>query len=249
LHLTAIEVEERHRRLVPQGTGCQAAIKFGEHIFCHRMRVGKWLRADLDPNQFDQLRIRMDHAFDAMGDSRSIRGEEARIKTPHAAGRGDSACDQEQAGRIRQQTGIGERFPGAIELYRLIDLAAQAETGFLAGLADGGVGERPRAAWRDLRTALEKIGLELIADRSRNGNAVVRLVDASARENILARHEHHIVVALADQNFWLVAGAIDQDQRRGILGPKVRVVIGFFFFLYGGCYFGHSIPVGFLDLA
>jgi hypothetical protein len=35
-------------------------------------------------------------------------------------------------------------------------------------------------------------------------------------------------MALADQNFWLVTGAIDQDQRRGVLRAEIRMVIGFF---------------------
>jgi hypothetical protein len=38
-----------------------------------------------------------------MGDAGSIGGEEARIEAADAAGRGDRARDQEQAGRIGQQ--------------------------------------------------------------------------------------------------------------------------------------------------
>ena len=126
---------------------------------------------------------------------------------------------------------------------RLVDLAAEAEPGFLAGLADRGDRERARAGRYDLRAALEQIGLELGGDRSGDRNAVVRLVDAAAGKNIFARHEHHLVVALADQHLRLVAGAIDQDQRRRVLRPKIGMVIGFFFFLYGGRGFGHSIPI------
>ena len=95
----------------------------------------------------------------------------------------------------------------------------------------------------DLRTALEQVGLELAGNRSGDGNAVVGLVDAAAGKNIFARHEHHLVVALADQHLRLVAGAVDQDQRRRILGPEIGMVIGFFFFFYGGRGFGHSIPI------
>ena len=50
-------------------------------------------------------------------------------------------------------------------------------------------------------------------------------------KNIFARHEHHLVVALADQDLRLVAGAIDQDQRRRVLGPEIGMVIGFFSFV------------------
>jgi hypothetical protein len=50
-------------------------------------------------------------------------------------------------------------------------------------------------------------------------------------------------VAFADQDLRLVAGAIDQDQRCGVLGPEIGMVIGFFFFFYGGRSFGQSIPI------
>src|SRR4030095_1815390 len=49
--------------------------------------------------------------------------------------------------------------------------------------------------------------------------------------------------ALADQNLRLVAGAVDQDQRGCILRTKVRMVIGFFSFLYGSRGVAHSIPI------
>ena len=83
----------------------------------------------------------MDHALDAVRDGRRIGGEEARIKTANAAGRGDRARDQEQTGGIGQQTRFRKRFPGAVELGGFFDLAAEAETGLLAGLADCGNGE------------------------------------------------------------------------------------------------------------
>jgi hypothetical protein len=140
----------------------------------------------------------MDHAFNAMGDAGSIRREEAGIEAADAAGRGDRARDQEQAGRIGQQARFRERLPGAFEFHGLVDLAAEAEPGFLAGLADRGDRERTRPGSYDLRAALEQIGLEFGGNRRGNGNAVVGLIDAAARENIFARHEHDVVVALAD---------------------------------------------------
>src|SRR5439155_2051692 len=113
----------------------------------------------------------------------------------------------------------------------------------LAGFADGGDRERTRPGSCDLRTALEQVRLKLGGNGSGNGNAVVRLVDAAARENIFARHEYHLVVALADQHLRLLAGAVDQDQRRRVLGPEIGMVIGFFSFLYGSRSFAHSIPI------
>src|SRR4029079_18137202 len=100
--------------------------------------------------------------------------------------------------------------PGAFELHRLLDSATEAEAGFLAGLADRRKRERPRPRKRDLRTALEQIGFELAGNRRGDGNAVIGLVDAAAGKNIFARHEHNLVVALADQDLRLLAGAIDQ---------------------------------------
>jgi hypothetical protein len=44
----------------------------------------------------------MHHAFDSMRDGRGIGGEEARVETADAAGRGDRARNQEQPGRVRQ---------------------------------------------------------------------------------------------------------------------------------------------------
>ncbi len=185
----------------------------------------------------------MDHAFDAMGDAGSICGEEARVEAADAAGRGDRARDQEQVGRIGQQARFRERLPGAVEFYGFFNLAAEAETGFLAGFADRGDRERPRAGRCDLRATLEQVGFELSGNRRGNRNAVVRLVDAAAGKNIFARHEHHFVVALADQNLRLVAGAVDQDQRGCILGPEIGMVIGFFSFLYGSRDVVHPIPI------
>ncbi len=85
----------------------------------------------------------MDHALDAVGDRGGIRREEARVEALDAAGRGDRACDQEQAGRVGQQARIRERLPVAVELSRLtLGLAPEAKAGLLAGLVDRGDGER-----------------------------------------------------------------------------------------------------------
>src|SRR6266702_4174565 len=41
LHLAAVEVKERYRRVVVQGAGGEAAVEFGEHVLGHRMRVSE----------------------------------------------------------------------------------------------------------------------------------------------------------------------------------------------------------------
>jgi hypothetical protein len=89
---------------------------------------------------------------------------------------------------------------------------------------------RARARWRDLRTAFQKIGFELFRNRRGNRNAVVCLVDAPAGKDEFAGHEHHLVVAFADQNLWSGGGTVDQDQRGGVLGTEIRMMIGLFFF-------------------
>ena len=217
----------------------------GPYSVAH-LRIGQRLGADLDPDELDQFGIGMDHALDTMRDGRRIGGEEAGVEAADTAGRGDRARDQEQAGRIGQQSCIGEWRPGAVELCLLLDLAAEAESGLFAGFADRRIGKRTRAAGRDLRAALQEIGFELRRDRGGDRHAVVGLVDAAAGENELAGHEHHLVVALADEHLRLGTGAIDQDQRRGILRPEIRVMIGFLFALVddgGGCgSFSHFIP-------
>ena len=166
-------MEERHRCVVTQGAGGEAAVEFGQHVLGHGMRVGERLRADLDPYQLHQFGVGVDHAFDAMGDAGSISGEEAGVEAADAAGRGDRARDQEQARRIRQQARLRERLPGAFELDGFFDLASKAQPGLLAGFTDRGNRQRARAGWRDLRTTLQKVGLELRGNGSGDGNAVV----------------------------------------------------------------------------
>jgi hypothetical protein len=41
LHLAAVEMEERHRRVVFQRPGGEAAVEFGEHVLGHGVRVGE----------------------------------------------------------------------------------------------------------------------------------------------------------------------------------------------------------------
>jgi len=142
VHPAAVEMEERHRRVVAQGAGGEAAIEFGEHVFRHGVGVRKRLRADLDPHQFDKLGVGMDHTLDAMGDRGGIRGEEAGVEALDAAGRGDGARDQEQARGVGQQARISEWLPRAFEPGRALGLAPEAEAGLLAGFADRGDRER-----------------------------------------------------------------------------------------------------------
>ena len=176
-----------------------------------------------------------------MADASAVKNRVS--KRLHPAGRGDRARDQKQAGRIGQQAGVAERLPYAVEFWRRsIALAAEAKPGFLAGLADRGDRQRSRARRRRLRTAFHQIGFKFLRNRRRNRNAVIQLVDAAARKHEFAGHEHHLVVALADQDFWDCAGAIDQDQRRGIHRPAIGMMIGLFFFFDDACRFAHFAP-------
>ena len=120
-----------------------------------------------------------------------------------------------------------------------VAFAAETEAGFLAGLADRGNRQRARARGGDLRTALQQIGLQRFRDRRRHWNAVVGFIDASAGKDEFAGHEHHLVVALANQDFRHGSAAIDQDQRGGILGAAIGMMIGFFFV---PCSFAHLVP-------
>src|SRR3954454_20637234 len=132
-------MEERYRRIVTQRAGGKTCVELVEHVAGHWVQISERLRAELDPDQLDELRVRMDHALDAVGDRGGIRREEARIEALDAAGRGDGARDQEQAGGIGQEACIGKRLPGALELgRRTFGLAPEAEAGFFAGLADRG---------------------------------------------------------------------------------------------------------------
>src|SRR5450631_3946427 len=94
-----------------------------------------------------------------------------------------------------------------------------------------------RARRRDLRTALHQIGFQRLRYGCGHRNAIVCLVDATAGKDEFAGHEHHLVVAFADQNFWGDGGAIDQDQRGGVCGAAIGMVIGFFLFRYSLAHF------------
>ena len=79
-------------------------------------------------------------------------------------------------------------------------LAPEAQPGLLAGLADRGDRQRLGPRGRDLRAALQQVGLELPGNRRGHRNAVIGLVDTAAGKDELAGHEHDLVVALADQD-------------------------------------------------
>src|SRR6185312_17156991 len=53
VHPAAIEMKERHLRIVPQRSGGKAALELAQHILGHIVQVGEWLRADLDPDELD----------------------------------------------------------------------------------------------------------------------------------------------------------------------------------------------------
>src|SRR6266700_8372848 len=97
LHLAAVKMEERHRRVMAQRPGSEALFEDTQHVPGHRMQVGQRLRADLDPDEFDEFGVGMDHPVDAMGDRGGVRGEEARVKALDPAGWRDRARDQEQS--------------------------------------------------------------------------------------------------------------------------------------------------------
>src|SRR3954451_3669348 len=132
-------MEERYRRIVTQRAGGKTCVELVEHVAGHWVQISERLRAELDPDQLDELRVRMDHALDAVGDRGSIRGEETRVEALDAAGRGDGARDQEQAGGIGQEACVCKRLPGALELGRFaLSFAPEAEAGLLAGFPDRG---------------------------------------------------------------------------------------------------------------
>ena len=76
------------------------------------MQIGERLRSELDPDQLHKLCVGMDDTLDTMGDRRSIGREEAGVIPPDAAGRGDRARNQEQAGWIGQEARFRKRRPG-----------------------------------------------------------------------------------------------------------------------------------------
>src|SRR3954471_7891758 len=138
----------------------------------------------------------MDHALDAVRDRRGVSSKEAGIKTPDTAGRRDRARDQKKSGRVGQKARFRKRLPGAVELDGFVDLAAETKPGLFAGFADRCNCKRACPRGRDLWAALEQVGFELTGNWRCDGNTVVRLVDTAAGENILARHEHDVVMAL-----------------------------------------------------
>src|SRR3984957_12649019 len=189
----------------------------------------------------------MDYPLHALGDGGVIRGEKPCVEAAHAAGRRDGARDQKQSGRIGQQARLAEGLPRAFERRRsAIALAPEAETGFLTGLADRGDGKRACARGADLWAPLQQIFLERLRDRGCDGNAVVVLVNTAAGKDEFAGHEHHLVVAFADQHLRDGGGAIDQDQRGGVYRAAIGVVVGFLLFLYSLAHVTPAAPLRFL---
>src|SRR5438105_15828376 len=98
MHLAAIEMKERHRRIVAQRPGRETVFEFGQDIFGHGMQVRERLRSDLYPDQLHQFSIGMDHSFDAMSDAGCVSRKKPSIEAPYAARRCDRAGDQKQPG-------------------------------------------------------------------------------------------------------------------------------------------------------
>ena len=90
---------------------------------------------------------------------------------------------------------------------------------------------RPPASARATAVILglpfKQVGFQRLRNRGRHRHAAVSCIDAAAGKDEFAGHEHHLVVASADQHFWHCAGAIDQDQRGGIDGTAIGVMVGF----------------------
>ena len=194
-----------------------------QHLHGHRMHVGERLRADFDPHQLHQFRIRMDDARHPVGDGGRVRGEKARVEALDAARRRDRTCDQVERGGIRQEARIAERLPASLELrLHVVRRLAEAKPGFLAGFADRGIGERARARCRNLRAALHQPSFKRGRDRRGHLDLVVLRIDAAAGKHERARHEHDVVVPLADQHLRLRLRPVDQDQRRCILRTERR---------------------------
>src|SRR5947209_14903536 len=61
--------------------------------------------------------------------------------------------------------------------------------------------------------------------RVRDGDLPVGGVDAAAGKHEFAGHELAAVMAPPHQNFRLLAGMIEDDQRRGGTGPQIRVFL------------------------
>src|SRR5205085_12280848 len=95
------------------------------------------------------------------------------------------------------------------------------------------------AGERCLRTTLHQIGFEFCRDRRGHRDPVIRLVDAPAGKHEFARHEDDLVMPLADQHLWRGGVAIDQDHRRRVDRPPIRMMVGFFLFLFDARCFGH----------
>src|SRR5205823_14141700 len=177
--------------------------------------------------------IGMDHSLDAMGYAGRVSREKSGIEAPHAARRGDSAGDQKQPGRVGQQACLAKRLPRACEVRRsIIARSPETKTGFFTGLANRGDCQRTSARGRDLGAALQKILLKRLWNGRSDGHAVIRPVDATAGKDEFAGHEHHVVVALADQNLWRGGATVDQDQRGGVHRAPIGMVIGFLFDLF-----------------
>ena len=243
LHLAAVEMEERHRRVVAQRAGGEARSSSASTFL---------VMACASASGWEPISTHTSSTSSASAwitpSTRWAMLEASAVKKRVSKRRTRPGGVIARAIRNRLD-GSGSR-PASVNGF-------QAPSSFDAACRPCGRGRgrfprRPRGSRRpraprprrcDLRAALEQIGFELAGNRRGDGNAVVGLVDAAAGKNIFARHEHHLVVAFADQHLRLVAGAIDQDQRRGVLGPEIGMVIGFFFFFFGGRSFGHSIPI------
>ena len=173
----------------------------------------------------------MDHAFDAVGDGGGIGGEEPGIEAADAAGRGDRARDQEQAGGIGQQAGVAQT---ASRRRRVLPVSRPCGRG-KARFPRRPRGSRRSASARARDGAIFGLPLIRLASSSFGIGAATgtRLSDLSTRppgKTNLPGMNTTLSWRLPTSTFGLSPRAIDQDQRRGVLRPAIGMVIGFFFF-------------------
>ena len=129
-------------------------------------------------------------------------------------------CSSPRSGRI---AGLGEGRPGRRRNLAGLDAAhAEQQPGFLERLADSGKRERLRLGGARALQALHQVRLSMGIERPRHRHQPVGGIDPAAGKDVASRHEFVALMALAEQDLRHRAGAVDQDQRRGILRPHIR---------------------------
>jgi len=175
-----------------------------------------------------------------MGNGRSVRGCEKNQtpglnkgskRAPARRGACDRAGNRKQSGWIGQQAGLGKRAAmGLRDQGPAIAYCVRGKGRLSLGRADRGDRER--------RSAREAVILGLPLSRflkapsigAATGNAVVALSTRASPGRRNLTDEHHLVVALADQDLWVEknCGGSTRDQRGDVDGRSIGGVVGFF---------------------